>query len=238
MKFYDLHVHSVFSEGESSLEEIASVAKKLGYTGICFTTYILRKREEDILKTEIERVKNNIGIEIFLGFEARNIRELKKLASIRRNFDILLVRGGDLKLNRAAVETPQVDILTHPEYERNDSGLNHVLAKLASKNNVAIEINFREILATNGYHRAKVLKNIRQNIILAKKYNAPIILCSGAISHYELKDPYFMISMAVQLGMSLKEAKISISKVPEEIINRSVERRDKNWIMPGVKVIE
>jgi hypothetical protein len=35
-------------------------------------------------------VKKEFGIEIFLGFEARNLRELKYLVKRRKEFDVLL----------------------------------------------------------------------------------------------------------------------------------------------------
>ncbi|MFH8132485.1 MAG: RNase P subunit p30 family protein [Candidatus Aenigmatarchaeota archaeon] len=237
MKFFDFHVHSVFSGGESTLEELASMAKRLGYSGFCFTVYPLSKKEEEILKSEIERIKKDVGIEIFLGFEARNLRELKSLAKRRKEFDILLVRGGDLELNREACETPEVDILTHPELGRQDSGLNHILAKLAAKNSTAIEINFREILFTTKRTRCLILRNVQQNIKLAKKYKAPLIICSGAINHFEMRDPYSLISFGCELGLEMREAKEAVSRIPQEIIKKINELKSENWIMPGVKVV-
>ena len=244
MKVYDLHVHSEFSEGESTLKQLADTAKALGYTGMCFVSYWNGKNQMEKERQEIEKVSKSAGIQIFMGFEARNTKELGKLAEMRKEFDLLLVGGGDLELNRAAVETPEVDILAHPEYGRHqvgkmaDSGLNHVLVKLAAKNNVAIEINFGSIFMSSGYNRAKVLRSIRQNIMLAKKFKAPIILCSGALSHFELRDSQSMISMATVLGMDLNEAKDAISKVPEKTVKDSIEKRGKDWVMPGVKVIK
>jgi len=238
MNFYDLHVHSVFSGGESSLEELASMAKQLGYKGICFTAYYKDKSHITILQAEIERIKKQVGIEILLGFEARNLKELNFLAERRREFDILLARGGDLEFNRKACETPEVDILTHPEFERNDSGLDHVCMKFAAKNNVAIEVNFREILVSNKKTRGKILQNIAHNMKIAKKYKTPIILCSGAISHYELRDPQVLISMANQLGLELKEAKDAMARIPENIISQLKERKSEKWILPGVKVVK
>jgi len=237
MQAFDMHVHSAFSGGVSSLEELASTAKILGYKGICFVAYPLSKKEEEILKAEIERVKKEFAIEIYLGFEARNVKELRILAKRRKEFDVLLARGGDLKLNRIACETPEVDILTHPEFGRNDSGLNHILARLAAENNVAIELNFREILTSSKASRAKFLSHMQRNVMLAKKFKAPIILCSGAINHFEMRDPYCLISLATQLGLELKEAKDAITKVPQKIIEEIKKRRDERWIMPGVEII-
>jgi len=236
MRAFDLHVHSAFSGGQSSLEQLASTAKELGYTGICFAEYFQNENQLKKLKEEIAKASRNVGIEIYLGFEARNPNELHKLVERRRMFDILLVQGGDLKMNRLACETPEVDILTHPENNRNDSGLNHILVKEAAKNNVAIEINFREILLASKRTRNSIMRHMSQNVKLAKKFHAPIILCSGGISHWELKSHEVMASMANQLGLELNEAKDDISEIPGDIIKQSKERKSEKWVLPGVKI--
>lgn len=238
MKFYDLHVYSSFANGQPTIEQLATTAKELGYSGFCYVVYFEGSEIIEIVKKQIEKVSKNVGIEIFLGLKARNVKELKNLARIRKEFDILLAKGGDLSLNRAAVETPEVDILAHPELGRTDSGFDSVLAKLATKNNVAIEINFREILVSSGRTRSMILSHMRENIKLAKKYRTPIILSSGAISNFEMRDPYCLISMATQLGLELRDAKLSLSKIPQQIIKRSLERRSPTWIMPGVKIVK
>jgi len=238
MKFFDLHVHSAFSEGQSSLEQLATMAKELGFSGICFSEYYQGEEQIKKILTEIEKTREKVGIEIFLGFEARSTKELAILVEKRKRFDVLLARGGDLKLNRLAVETPEVDILTHPDYERQDSGLNHVLVRLAAENEVAIEVNFREVLITNGRTRSRILSNMKNNIMLSKKLHAPVIISCGAISEWEFKSPQELISFGIQLGLELDEAKAAISRVPENILKKSSERRDKSWIAPGVKVIK
>lgn len=237
MKFFDLHVHSAFSGGESSLEEIAKTAKLLGYHGICLVFYYQDEKQKEMLEAEIEKLKKEVGIEIYLGFEARNLKELKELSRKRRSFDLLLARGGEVEMNRKACETREVDILTHPEYQRNDSGLDHVSVRFAAENDVAIELNLREILISSKASRAKVLANMARNVKLAKKYGAKIIVCSGAVSHWELRDPLCLASLATQLGLELKEAKEAVSKIPEKIVEKIKERRSENWIRPGVKIV-
>jgi ribonuclease P/MRP protein subunit RPP1 len=93
-------------------------------------------------------------------------------------------------------------------------------------------------LVSSKASRAKVLSHIQKNLMLAKKFNAPIIICSGAISHFEMRDPYCLISMATQLGLELKEAKNAITKVPQKIIEEIRKRRDEKWIMPGVEIVK
>jgi ribonuclease P/MRP protein subunit RPP1 len=238
MNYFDLHIHSAFSGGQSSLEQLASTAKELGYNGIGFAEYFKSFDQIKNLYEKIEKIKKIVGMDIFLGFEARDSKELERLVGIRKKFDILLVRGGDIDLNRTACETPEVDILTHPEYERFDPGMNHVLLRLAKKNNVAIEMNFREILITSKHTRSRTLRNIEQNITVAKKCHAPIILCSGAISHFELKSPDCMISLASQIGLEISEARNSLSIIPGNILDQIKERKNERWISPGIRVVK
>jgi len=156
---------------------------------------------------------------------------------LRRKYDVLLVRGGNVDLNRKAVETPEVDVLLHPEFGRYDSGFNHIMAKLARENNVAVEVNFREILLSSKNTRSHILHNISENIKLCKKFHTPIIICSGAISHLQMKDPKVLMSMGTLLGLELNEAKKCLSEVPKNIINSVKEKQSKSWIKPGVKVV-
>lgn len=238
MNYYDFHVRSDFSEGESSIGEIAERSKLLGFNGICFAENFENEKQIEELRKEISDISKKIGINIFLGFEARNKFELRKLVNIRRKYDVLLVNGLDLDLSIKAVETPEVDILTHPGLGKKDSGFNHVMAKLASKNNVTIEVNFREILSSSKNTRSHIIHNIAKNVELCKKFKAPLIICSGAISHWQLKDPKVLISMGCLLGLELNEAKKSLSEVPEKIIGMIRERQNKEWVRPGVKVVK
>ena len=238
MNYYDFNVHSEFSEGESSLEEIAERVKLLGYKGFCFTSHFKDKNQIELLKEKTSKVFKKFGVEIYIGFEARNIDELDKLKKIRRSYDFLLVKGSDLDLNRKAVQTKEVDILIHPEFDRKDSGFNHTMAKFAAENNVAVEIDFREILLSSKNTRSHVMYKIQENVKLCKKFKVPIIICSGAITHWQLKDPKILISMGCLLGLYIDEAKKSLSVIPEKMINMINERKDEKWIRPGVKIVK
>jgi len=237
-RYYDFHIHTVYSEGESNIEQLASTAKELGYSGICIVEFYKNEKEIENIYEKITSAQEEFGMEILLGLEARSVKELMFLKNKRKMFDILLVRGGDIRLNRIACETAEVDILTHPEFSRMDSGFNHVLARLAARNNVAIEINYRQVLLNSKQTRSRIMENIRNNIKLAKKFKAPIIICSGATSHFELRDPKVLISIGYQLGLDLKEAKEGLSKIPQKIISQTKERRNERWIMPGVKIVK
>ena len=101
-----------------------------------------------------------------------------------------IVEGGILKINRTAVEMHDVDILSTPELGRKDSGIDHVLARLASTHRVAIEINLKNLLNKDGYERARTLIFFRNNLKLAKKFDVPVVICTDAENKYQIKNPY------------------------------------------------
>ena len=69
----------------------------------------------------------------------------------------VIVKGRDDSFNRKILENKKVDVLLSPEHgykkdrlRQRDSGLNHVLCRIASQNNIAIGIDFQEILNKQG----------------------------------------------------------------------------------------
>src|SRR4030042_4042227 len=98
MRYFDLHIHSAFSGGHSSIEQLASTAKQLGYSGICFAEYFKDYDQIKNLYGQIEKIRKKVGMEILLGFEARNRKEIDKLSDMRRKLNGLLDRRGTLHL--------------------------------------------------------------------------------------------------------------------------------------------
>jgi len=95
---------------------------------------------------------------------------------IRKNKDKeIIFSSNDDNLNRKILEKEKINILLLSLGERKDfqkqrnSGFNHVLAKIAKKNNVDIGINLDEIVNSNSKEKAEILSRIRQNIKICNK---------------------------------------------------------------------
>ena len=120
---------------------------------------------------------------------------------------LVIVQGGDLDINRFAVENKQVDILLSPEKNtRKDlmfsrrSGLNQVLCKLAAKNGVAIGFDFSYLLHSSDKQRARILGRMKQNVKFCKKYKVKMVFSSFAKNKYELRSEDFLKVFARILG--------------------------------------
>jgi len=143
--------------------------------------------------------KQDKEIEKFLDIETELISVIDvPLKDLRKNIDnsteMIIVQGGDLDINRFAVENKKVDILLSPEKNsRKDlmfsrrSGLNQVLCKLAAKNDVAVGFDFSYLLNSSGKQRARILGRMKQNVKFCKKYGVKMIFSSFAKTKYEFR---------------------------------------------------
>ncbi len=205
MGYYDLHVEI------KDVEKAVEMAVRLGYSGVGIV---------GLTKEETKNMENVISVGLI---KAKSKEELKKkLSEERKKYEVIIVSGGIYDVNRAACEDSRVDILAHPEYGRNDSGLDHVCVKAAAENNVAIEINFSEIL--NSTNRVRLFRHLRKNIMLARKYGAEIVIASGAKSLWEMRAPRDLAGFVFLLGLDLNKSIDGISTIPEEIVNVNREK--------------
>ena len=144
--------------------------------------------------------------------------------------------GGDLKINRNVCENYKVDVLSRPYYKRRDSGMNHVLAKEAARNNVAIELCFRDILNNYLKYRANVISSFKEILMFHRKFNFPLILTTDSKSVYDVRSTRDIVSFFKSIGFTDKEIYNGFYYYPKQILEFNKER--ENMIVRGVKVIE
>lgn len=228
-KFFDLHVHGN--------ENVIREAERLGYAGIAITRYFEDFNSEFTRKFDDLTESSNIILRKSIEISCKNPEDLRrKVQKSRKHTDILMVRGGDLKVNRAACEDQRVDVLSQPYRSRRDTGINHVLARKAAENCVAIEINLKSLLKTNLRYRYQVISHFRHIIDLQRKFNFPLIITSNANSKYDLKTPHDISALAKCFGMTFEESFDAISRTPQDIIETNNMRG--SFIVDGVRTLE
>ncbi len=227
--FFDLHVHGN--------ENIIKEAERLGFTGIAVTRYFEDYNSKFLKEFEDLELNSNILLKKSVEIACKNPEDLKKkVKKSRKKADILIVKGGDLKVNRAACEDKRIDILSQPYRSRRDMGINHVLARKAAENSVAIEINLKTFLKTNLRYRYRVISQFRHIVDLQRKFKFPLIITSSASSKYDLKTPIDIFALAKCFGMTFEESFKAISITPRDIIETN-NLRDY-FIVEGVRTLE
>jgi ribonuclease P/MRP protein subunit RPP1 len=115
----------------------------------------------------------------------------------------IIFSGSNDELNRKILEKEKIDVLLLSQSQRKDrmkqrdSGLNHVLAKIAKKKGVAIGINLDEIIDSKSKEKTEIVARIRQNIKICNKNK----LKMKFISQKNKRDVRDLKSLGLSLGM-------------------------------------
>lgn len=226
MNFYECNLHTL-PDGSDSPSRMALAAKKLGYSGIIITNHTTTGRAFGI---DAARLVG--GIEVVIGFEivATDQRSLHaKAASLRDRSDFLAVHGGDEKINRAACEDSNVDLLAHAHEGR--SGIGVAAAKAARDNQVAIGLDLGPIIRLRGSSRVRWMEAVRRDLDLIRKFDLNLMISTGAKSHLDLRSSRDLVALASVLGLE-RELAVEALALPKSIIDLNRRR----WASVGVEL--
>jgi histidinol phosphatase-like PHP family hydrolase len=213
---YDLHTHSLLSDGELLPSELVRRYKVLGYKAVAITDHVDESNAEIIipkLAAVAKKLTRPGGIKVIPGAELTHVpvKDMKALVKKVRSLGakIVVIHGETLVepvapgTNRRALNCG-IDILSHP-------GLITLQdAKLAKKNGVYLEITTRRGHAfTNGH----VVK-------MAKFAGAKLLLNSDSHSPDDILTPSFAQKVAQGAGLS-KQDIAAMYKNAAEIVTRS-----------------
>lgn len=118
----------------------------------------------------------------------------------------IIVKAQDLGFNRKILEYGKFDLIMSIENVKEkdslryvNSGLNHVLTRIAAKNKISIGIDLSSVEREDKINKAKLLTKIRQNIKLCRKANIKI----KTLNYKNKKDT---LSLLLSLGASTQQA--------------------------------
>ena len=137
---------------------------------------------------------------------SKKIEKAKK--EIKKSIEkpLIVVSQDDL-FNRKILEYGKFDILLSPEkgnkkdsIRKINSGLNHVVAKIATKNKISVGINLDEIKTLSKTEKAKRLSKIKQNLKICRRSKTKTKIISKKGNKREL------LSFLTSLGASTKQS--------------------------------
>ncbi len=217
-KFYDFMVH--LPDEMDSIISLVSAAKEFGYSGIA----ALNLKNN---RTDMNQLPKDFSIynAIEVSGKPSNLRD--EIRKYKDTGDILIARGRNEEVARAAVETERLDIILQPVK------FNNVLGKIASDNSIALGFNIGSIIHTRGEERVLELRIMRANLMYARKYDLQMVLTCEPYSRYDFRSPREMAALGGMFGMSPKEAVDGMSTVPLDIIRK----KSTGHIQEGVEII-
>lgn len=215
-KRIDLHMHTLFSDGELLPSELARRAVKLNHEAIAITDHIDASNVDNLpqIQKAVDDVNENWDIDVILGAEITHtpVESIDKIARKARKLgaELIVVHGETLNepvvegTNYAAVNSKNVDILAHPGL------LSKEEAEIALKNDVYIEITARNGHSLSNGHVANVCREVGNKMIINTDTHSPDNIIT------------FERSKIIGLGAGLNESEVEKAIVdnPRELIER------------------
>ncbi|NYT03132.1 MAG: hypothetical protein GKC00_00310 [Candidatus Methanofastidiosa archaeon] len=166
---------------------------------------------KDILESFDKNKQENTLFGIEIDDESKNAKKIIRKAE---GIDVIIFKTRDSKDNREALKIKEITLISNPD------NLDNVCFDLARENSIGFELNLQDFMNNQRYRRVKALENYRELLKAYRKFLFPLVLTSGARDIHEVKTPLTLVSFGCILGMDIREAKGSITTVPEMLINK------------------
>jgi len=200
---YDLHTHSLLSDGEMLPSELVRRMAVLGYTTVAISDHVDASNIDDVIRQllPVRDSARRFGITLLCGVEITHVppREIATHAKHAKEAgaDIVVVHGESPVepvapgTNRAACSCRFVDVLAHP-------GL--ILpadARRAATNGIALEITSR-----GGHNRTN-----GHVVAVARKAGCRMVVDSDAHAPHDLLDEHARLLVAKGAGLTAPECR-------------------------------
>lgn len=228
-EYYDLCIRYL-PEDDQAMEKFLSLAIHFGFKGAGIAQAPNSKA--------LASYAPPLFFDLVYGVEIHEENPSKLYPQVSRSakkVDFVMVAGGGDKLNRSAVESPDVDILSLP-FGIKDGGLDHVIAKSAVGRGIAIEFDVGSLIRYRGGKRVHAMSELKQRLMLVRKFDVHMVLTSGAQSVYDLRGPRELIALASLFGMTKEESIKAMTSTPAAILR--TKRKNHGYIMDGVELME
>lgn len=201
---YDLHTHTLQSDGEMLPVELIRRMAVLGYTTIAITDHVDASNIDEVIRQliPVRDSARQFGVRLLCGVEITHVPP-KEIAGHAKHAkeagaDIVVVHGESPVepvapgTNQAACGCRFVDVLAHPGL------LSEKDALRAKKNGIALEITSR-----GGHNRTN-----GHVVVIARKTGCRMVVNSDAHAPHDLLDERARLLVAKGAGLTDQECRI------------------------------
>ncbi|GGK80338.1 RNase P subunit p30 family protein [Haloarcula sebkhae] len=218
-------------DGDSTVARHALTAADSDYDGI-----VVRNHGDESAEYDADAIRDAYDIDVAAGVEVRAddpSRASGFVGNYRSERTVVVVHGGDRRINRFAVEQPTVDVLAHPM--REDGDFNHVLANAAADNGVRVEFDFGPVLRSSGGSRVRAIKELRKLRELVEDAGAPFVVSASPSTHLQIRAPRDIIAVGETIGFDADTVREGLTEWGR-VVERNRERQSDAVIEPGVRL--
>lgn len=197
MAYTDACVHP-YPDGDTTLPRMALEARDCGFDRIVSTSG----------NGEFFGVRVIPGIVI----AAAHVRDLTRGVRRAPAGALVMVEAGEEGFNRSAVSLGGVHVLRGLSHAGKHA-FDHVAARTAAENGVAIEIDLAPVISLRGRERQRVFQRYADVLVLQRHYGFPLTVASNARSCLDLRTVREVVGLCSLFGMEEAETLSALSSV-------------------------
>jgi RNase P/RNase MRP subunit p30 len=237
--FADLHLKPNLADMELA-ERMLRRAAYFGYrlVSVPLAPTLTLSQNKQLIE-QLTALSKEVGLDFVsrLDVKPKTSNELLRiLRRFRRSFEIIAVFCESKAVARQAAKDRRVDLLNFSSDPRKRF-FDEAEAELASRGLAALEIDIESIIRLEGAARVKLLAALRKEAAIAKAFNVPVVVSSGASEELTMRRPLEAAALTMLFDMDRSLALDAISKVPAAIVKRNREKLSPEFISPGIRLI-
>jgi ribonuclease P/MRP protein subunit RPP1 len=199
MKITDAAVFP-FPCGDTSVRRMALEAKALGFDSLVAI---------DIPSGSFE------GVDVLGGVLVQDATMRDVIIRVKRARDsgaVICVSARDNGFNRAAIGLKGVHIL-RGIHAADKAAFDHVTAKMAADNNVAVDIDLSPLIAARGVTRQRTIHRYRDILSFERRFEFPVTLSTSARSCLDLRAVREITGLCTLIGMDMDDVEQALGGV-------------------------
>jgi ribonuclease P/MRP protein subunit RPP1 len=178
--------------GDSSVRRMALEARELGF---------------DSLVAIDAGISEYAGVSVMSGVQIRHtsVQEILSRIKCQKGRDaVVMVEAGDSGFNRAILTMRGVHILCGV-HKTDRYGFDHIAAKMAADNRIAIDISLAPVIHGRGVLRQRALDRYLDIARLYRKFEFPLVLSTHARSVLEMRSVREISALASLVGLDIMD---------------------------------
>jgi ribonuclease P/MRP protein subunit RPP1 len=186
--------------GDTSVRRLALEAKVLGYDSL----------------VAIDSPAGSLdGVEIISGIIMQDapVRDvINRVKRVKDSGAVISVAARDNGFNRAVIGLKGVHVI-RGIHAADKTAFDHVTAKMAADNNVAVDIDLSVLIASRGVLRQRAIHRYRDVLIFERRFEFPVTLSSYARSYLDLRAVREITGLCSLVGMDTPDVEKSLDAV-------------------------
>jgi ribonuclease P/MRP protein subunit RPP1 len=199
MKITDAAVFP-YPSGDTSVRRMALEAKALGFDSI----------------VSINTPAGSFdGVDVLSGVLIQDVSMRDVIARVKRAKDsgaVVLVSSRDNGFNRAAIGLKGVHVLRDIQ-AADKAAFDHVTAKMAADNNVAVDIDLSCLIASRGVSRQRAIHRYRDIQSFRRRFEFPVTLSTSARSYLDLRAVREITGLCSLAGMDMDDVEQALGGI-------------------------